>query len=55
METGAIYGMSQLMGHKALSLNVILANRVKGTFSPDPKAAVINLIKKALPYIINEI
>ena len=55
METGAIYGMAQLMGHRALSLNVILANRGKGTFSPDPKAAVINLIDKALPYIINEI
>ena len=51
METGAIYAMSQLLGHRALSLNVILANRAKGTFSKDPAQGVENLIKSALPYI----
>lgn len=33
METSGIYGLSQLMGHKALSVNVVVANRALGTFS----------------------
>jgi uridine phosphorylase len=34
MET-AIYGLDSL-GHNALSLNAIIANRASGTFSADP-------------------
>lgn len=48
METAAIYGMSKLLGHKALSLNVILANRANGRFSEEPKVAIDRLIKKTL-------
>ena len=48
METAAIYGMSKLLGHKALSLNVILANRANKSFSDAPKAAVERLISKTL-------
>lgn len=44
METGAIYGLSKLLGHEALSLNVIIANRANGTFSEDPYKAVDELI-----------
>ncbi len=33
METSAIYGLSKLLGHNALSLNAIIANRATGTFS----------------------
>ena len=44
METAAIYGMAKLLGHKALSLNAILANRATGEFSENPKAAIENLI-----------
>lgn len=44
METSAIYGLSALMGHKALSVNTIIANRVKGEFSKDYKKAVVNMI-----------
>lgn len=51
METAAIYGMSKLLGHKALSLNVILANRANGTFSKDPAKAVDKLIRKTLDLI----
>ncbi len=52
METAAIYGMSRLLGHKALSLNVILANRANGNFSKDPKMAIDNLIKKTLEILV---
>ncbi|OYQ42325.1 phosphorylase [Flavobacterium cyanobacteriorum] len=48
METAAIYGLSALLGHHALSLNAIIANRALGTFSADPYAAVNNLIEYTL-------
>lgn len=48
METAAIYGLSALLGHNALSLNAIIANRADGTFSTDPHAAVDTLIKYTL-------
>ncbi len=51
METSAIYGMSKLMGHQALSLNAIVANRISKTFSSNGQAAVEALIQKALPVI----
>lgn len=44
METAAIYGLSALLGHNALSLNAIIANRASGTFSADPYKAVDELI-----------
>lgn len=48
METSAIYGLSALLGHQALSLNAIIANRASGTFSNDPYKAVDELIKYSL-------
>ena len=35
METSAIYGFSHLMGHEALTVCLIIANRPKGTFLND--------------------
>jgi uridine phosphorylase len=32
METAAIYGLSRLLGHNALSLNAIIANRASENF-----------------------
>ncbi|WP_281638372.1 nucleoside phosphorylase [Flavobacterium marginilacus] len=48
METSAIYGLSALLGHQALSLNAIIANRANGTFSSDPYKAVDELIEYTL-------
>jgi uridine phosphorylase len=48
METSVIYGLSKLLGHKALSINAIIANRANGTFSKNPGLVVENLIKYAL-------
>lgn len=48
METAAIYGLSSLLGHNALSLNAIIANRASGTFSEDPYKAVDELIAYTL-------
>jgi uridine phosphorylase len=48
METAAIYGLSTLLGHNALSLNAIIANRASETFSADPYKAVDELIAHTL-------
>lgn len=51
METSAIYGLSKLMGHKACSLNAILANRANGTFSTSPEQTIDQLIRYTLDKI----
>ena len=51
METSAIYGLSRLLGHNCLSLNAVIANRVRKEFSKDGKAAVENLIVKVLEIV----
>lgn len=53
METSVIYGLSKLLGHEALSLNAIIANRATGNFSKDPKKTIEKLIKYALERIVN--
>ncbi|WP_435263181.1 nucleoside phosphorylase [Tenacibaculum sp. nBUS_03] len=44
METSAIYGLSKLLGHNAVSMNAIIANRANGTFSENPKQTIEDLI-----------
>ena len=48
METSGIYGLSQLLGHRALSINAILANRALGTFSSNAEETVDGMIEWAL-------
>jgi uridine phosphorylase len=52
METAAIYGLSALLGHNALSLSAIIANRATGTFSDDPLAAIDKLIAYTLDRLV---
>jgi uridine phosphorylase len=51
METTAIYGLSKLLGHKALSMNAIIANRVTGEFTSNP----LNLIDALIEYTLNKL
>ena len=51
METSAIYGLAKLLGHHALSLNAIIANRASGTFSKNPSEVIEKLIKYTLDKI----
>lgn len=51
METSAIYGLSMLLGHRALSLSTILANRALGQFSQDPATSITKLIKFTLDHL----
>ena len=51
METAGIYGMASVLGHRAISLSVILANRATGHFSNDPSKSVDKLIENVLGWI----
>lgn len=51
METAAIYGLGNLLGHDCISLSAILANRETGEFSQNPYEAVDNLIAAVLKRI----
>ncbi len=51
METAAIYGLAHLLGHRAISLSAILANRTAGTFSRQPEKTVRRLLDIALTKI----
>lgn len=51
METAGIYGLGGLLGHNCLSVNAILANRVKHKFSDNPTAIVTKMIEETLELI----
>lgn len=53
METSAIYGLANLLGHQALSISAIVANRIQQNFSTDGNAAVEKMITTCLPIIAN--
>ncbi len=48
METAGIYALASMMGHQALSVNAILANRVTGDFVADPNQVVDEMIHRVL-------
>lgn len=45
METSAIYAMASALGHRAVSLNALLANRPLGIFAKDSRKVVSDLIE----------
>jgi uridine phosphorylase len=51
METAGYYAMARLLGHEVLSVNAIIANRIKSKFSKDPDKVIDSLIKKVLERI----
>ncbi len=48
METSALYGLSQLMGHQACTVCAVVANRYANSFSKDYKVVISSLIDKVL-------
>jgi uridine phosphorylase len=52
METSAIYGLSKLLGHHAVSMNAIIANRANGTFSENPNKIIADLIEYTLEKLV---
>lgn len=48
METAAIYGLAKLLGHEAVSVNAIVANRITHQFSKHPYKTIDQTIKRVL-------
>jgi uridine phosphorylase len=48
METAGIYALSKALGHKAISINAILASRVKYEFSSNPAKVIDQAIQLVL-------
>ena len=48
METSGIYGVSRLLGHRAVSCNALLAHRIKNTYSEKQYETVERLIRMVL-------
>ena len=53
MESSAIYGIGKTLGHQCVSLNAIVANRVRKEFSKNGAAVVENLIKQSLRIVVD--
>ena len=51
METAGYYALAKLLGHEMLSVNAIIANRIKKTISKNPQNIVDSLIIKVLDRI----
>lgn len=54
METAGIYGLSKLLGHRAVSMNAIIANRATGEFSQNAAKTVDELIQYTLNKLVSE-
>lgn len=48
METSAYYAFARMLEHEAISINAVIANRIKNKFSKNPTKVVDALIKKVL-------
>jgi len=48
MESSAIYGLSKLLNHRALTICLVIANRVTGEFLSDYKPAMKTLAQHVL-------
>jgi len=53
METSAIYGLSKLLGHHAITVNCVIANRRRGEFSADHEISERKTIEWVLDRIIS--
>ena len=51
METAGIYALSKALGHKALSVNAILASRTKFEFSKNPQ----RIISKTIAHVLDSL
>lgn len=51
METAGIYALANALGHHAISINAILAHRLKLEFSKNPELVIENMIKTILERI----
>jgi len=52
METSALYSLSAMLGHEALTVCDIIANRVTDDFNPNYKESMRNLIQQMLDRVV---
>ena len=53
MESSAIYGLSRMLGHEALTVCLIIANRITGDANNNYYDEMKKLIKKVLDTLTN--
>lgn len=53
METSALYGLSNLLGHHACTVCAVVANRYANSFSKDYKPVIAKLIQEVLDKLID--
>jgi len=54
MESSALYLLSELLGHKAVTICAIVANRARETYSSNPENTVSNMIEMVIEEIISQ-
>lgn len=52
MESSALFGLSALLGHKAVSICAVIANRITGEFIRDYEPVIHNLLKFTLDHLV---
>ncbi len=52
METSALYGLSELLGHKACTVCTVVANRLRKEYSKDHDAAIGRMIGQVLERLV---
>jgi uridine phosphorylase len=53
MESSALFGLSSLLGHKAVSICAVIANRITGEFIPDYEPVITDLLRFTLDHLTN--
>ena len=53
METSALYSLSAMLGHEAMTVCDVIANRVTDDFNPDYKKSMRNLIQNMLDRVLD--
>jgi uridine phosphorylase len=54
METSALYGLGRLLGHQCLSVNVIIANRIRQQYSKDMMRSMDKMITQTLERLASQ-
>jgi len=53
METSALYSLSAMLGHEAMTVCDIIANRISDNFNPNYKVSMENLIQEMLDRVLD--
>jgi len=52
MESSALFGLSALLGHKAVSICAVIANRITGEFIKDYEPVIRDLLSFTLDHLV---